>query len=119
MTLNTPGERRTPNPVDVVEFEAATPSAYLGPQAADRIRARYGITVTRYTQIVDALLRSDGPHLKVMLEVDPVTTHAMIDRRWRARAARELLTRQHTPTTPASPHCQSGGHPGCTCDICY
>lgn len=112
----TDGERR-PTPPEVLTFEAEQPSAYAaGLGAATRIRARFGMTSTRYHAILEELLRPDGPYLRLMLDIDPITTNTLIDRRTRAAQARAHLTGQ---AAPASPYCQSGGHPGCTCDICY
>ena len=111
------GERRPPILPAVLEFEATQPSAYtLGLGASTRIRAQFGITSTVYHQLLEAMLRPDGPHLRVMLDLDPITTNALIDRRALALSNRARATGQ---PGPASQYCQSGGHHGCTCDTCY
>lgn len=116
MIVDWTGERR-PTPAEVLTFEATTPSAYtVNLNASTRIRAHFGLTSTAYHSVLEQLLRPDGPHLPIMLDIDPITTNTLIDRRARAAQARAHLTGQ---PGPASPYCQSGGHPGCTCDICY
>ena len=111
------GERRKATPSAVLEFEAAQPSAYMaGRGAATRIRAHFGMTSTAYHALLEAMLRPDGPHLRIMLDLDPITTNTLIDRRARAIHTRARMTGQ---PRPASPYCESGSHPGCTCDICY
>ena len=95
MIARFPGDQyRTATPADILEFEAATPTAYkVGDGAASRIRARYGMTSTRYHQILEALLNPDGPHLRAMLDMDAITTNQLIDRRARLHAERARLTR--------------------------
>lgn len=77
----------TPTLVEVLDFEAANPGP-AGGRKATRIRDRFGITPTRYYQLL--ILYTNTP---AALQHDPVTTHrVMADTAHRIRTRTERET---------------------------